>query len=180
MELNAKPLQTKRLYLRSFRPGDAPGMFASYCHDEEVSRYLTWYPHPTLADTEAFLTFKIAEQKEPYHYDWLITKDEVIIGSLDVVKLYPEGGFEIGYCLERKSWGYGYMSEAFHAALCFLFDEAGYRYAIMKAQVENTRSRHVIEKQGFHYDHDDTEEVPLKKKTVVVAVYQLNKDEFVR
>ena len=39
---------------------------------------------------------------------------------------------------------------------------------------------HVIEKQGFHYDHNDQEEVPLKKKTVVVAVYQLNKDEFVR
>jgi|LAHS01.1.fsa_nt_gb ribosomal-protein-alanine N-acetyltransferase len=179
MELNAKSLKTKRLLLRPFAPGDGPGMFASYCHDEEVCRYLTWNPHPCLADTEAFLNFKLAEQKEPYHYDWLITKEGRIIGSINVVKIYPEQGFEIGYCLERKSWGFGYMSEAFHAVLTYLFD-SGYHYAIMKAQLENSRSRHVIEKQGFHYDHDDQEEVPLKKKTVTVAVYQLNQEEFIR
>jgi [ribosomal protein S5]-alanine N-acetyltransferase len=179
MELNAKALKTKRLYLRPFRSGDAPAMFASYCHDEEVSRYLTWNPHPSLADTEAFLHFKLAEQKEPYHYDWLITKEDVAIGTINVVKIYPEMGFEIGYCLERKSWGFGYMSEAFHAVLAFLFD-AGYRYAIMKAQIENARSRRVIEKQGFRYDHDDLEEMPLKKKTVTVAVYQLNQEDFVK
>jgi ribosomal-protein-alanine N-acetyltransferase len=180
MLLNAKEIRTERLFLRPLAPGDAPGMFSSYCHDEEVTRYLTWNPHPTLADTEAFLTFKLAEQKEPYHYDWLITLAGRIIGSINVVKLYPEGGFEVGYCLEKAAWGKGYMSEAFHAVLSFLFFEAGYRYAIMKAQVENVRSRHVIEKQGFHYDHNDSEELPLKKKTVTVAVYQLNKDEFVR
>jgi hypothetical protein len=41
-----------------------------------VTRYLTWNPHPTLEDTEAFLASKIKEQTEPHHYDWLITKGQ--------------------------------------------------------------------------------------------------------
>jgi RimJ/RimL family protein N-acetyltransferase len=57
----------------------------------------------------------------------------------------------------------------------YLFDEAGFAYAIMKAHIQNTRSRHVIEREGFHYDHDEEEDLPLKKKTVTVAVYHLDK-----
>jgi ribosomal-protein-alanine N-acetyltransferase len=96
-------------------------MFSSYCHDEEVTRYLTWNPHPSLEDTRAFLASKIKEQTEPHHYDWLITLGGRIIGAIDVVNLYEEGGFEVGYCLERASWGNGYMKEAFHAVLCVIF-----------------------------------------------------------
>ena len=180
MLLYAKPIRTERLFLRPFAPGDAEEMFASYCHDEEVTRYLTWNPHRNLEETKTFLAIKLIEQKEPYHYDWLITFSRNIIGSINVVKLYPEWGFEIGYCLAHKAWGRGFMSEAFHAVLIYLFDEAGFSYALMKAQRENLRSRRVIEKQGFSYDHDDQLELPNKKKTVTVAVYQLDKDEFIR
>jgi RimJ/RimL family protein N-acetyltransferase len=51
--------------------------------------------------------------------------------------------------LEKDAWGKGYMKEAFHAVLAFLFFEAGFAYAIMKADVRNTRSRRVIEREGF-------------------------------
>jgi ribosomal-protein-alanine N-acetyltransferase len=180
MKLNAEPLFTDRLLLRPYEEGDAEGMFSSYCHDEEVTRYLTWNPHPSLEDTKAFLAFKLQEQKEPYHYDWLITLGGAIIGSIDLVNRYEEAGFEVGYCLAPSAWGKGYMKEAFHAVLSFLFFEAGFAYAIMKADVRNTRSRRVIEREGFVYDHDEEEELPLKKKTAVVAVYHLEKKDFVR
>jgi RimJ/RimL family protein N-acetyltransferase len=58
----------------------------------------------------------------------------------------------------------------------FLFDEAGFAYAIMKADIHNTRSRRVIEREGFLFDHDEEEDLPLKKKTAVVAVYHLDKE----
>lgn len=180
MKLNAEILFTERLVLRPYQEGDAKGMFESYCHDEEVTRYLTWNPHPTLANTEAFLSFKLKEQAEPRHYDWLITCGGRIIGSIDLVNLYAEGGFEVGYCLEKASWGKGYMKEAFHAVLTFLFFEAEFSYAIMSADVHNARSRRVIEREGFVYDHDEDKELPLKKKTAVVAVYHLDKKDFVR
>jgi ribosomal-protein-alanine N-acetyltransferase len=180
MEMNAKPLWTERLYLRPFQPGDAEMMFASYCHDDEVSRYLTWNPHSTLQITEDFLAFKLQDQAKPFHYAWAITQAGVIIGSIDVVALYEDRGFEVGYCLERKSWGKGYMSEAFHAVLSFLYFEAEYNYAIMKADVRNLRSRRVIEKQGFTYDHDEEEQLPLKKTTAIVAVYHQDKEDFIK
>jgi Acetyltransferases, including N-acetylases of ribosomal proteins len=180
MEVNAKPLKTERLYLRSFEAGDAEMMFASYCHDEEVCRYLTWNPHPDLNATKAFLAFKMGDQVKPYHYAWAITKEGRIIGSIDVVAVYEDKGFEVGYCLEKDAWGQGYMSEAFHAVLSFLYFKAGFNYAIMKADVRNTRSRHVIEKQGFIYDHDDDEDLPLKKTTARVAVYRQEKADFVK
>jgi ribosomal-protein-alanine N-acetyltransferase len=178
MKLNAEPLKTERLLLRPYMEGDAPGMYASYCHDEEVTRYLTWNPHPSLADTESFLQFKLKEQAEPNHYDWLITHDGIIIGSIDVVKIYEGGGFEVGYCLAKAAWGQGYMKEAFHAVLSFMFYEADYSFAIMSADVRNTRSRRVIEREGFVYDHEAIEDLPLKKTTAKVAVYRLAKQDF--
>src|SRR5574344_1651438 len=103
-----------------------------------------------------------------------------IIGAIDVVNIYPDEGFEVGYCLERSAWGKGYMKEAFHAVLAYLFDEAGFSYSIMKADVRNFRSRHVIEREGFVFDHEENEDLPLKKKTAVVAVYHLEKKDFIK
>lgn len=180
MKLHAETLFTDRLLLRPYQEGDAEGMFSSYCHDEEVTRYLTWNPHRSLEDTQAFLSSKIKEQAEPRHYGWLITLGGRIIGAIDVVSLYEDGGFEVGYCLEKASWGQGYMKEAFHAVLRFLFDEAGFAYAIMKADIHNVRSRRVIEREGFLYDHEEEEELPLKKKTATLAVYHLDEKDFLR
>lgn len=155
-------------------------MFNSYCHDEEVTRYLTWNPHQNLDETKAFLAFKLGDEVKPYHYAWAILKDGVIIGSIDTVSLLADGGVEIGYCLARKEWGQGYMSEAFHAVLGFLFEKGPFKYVIMRAEIENVRSRRVIEKQGFLFQYEDEQELPLKKKTVRVAVYALEKDDFVK
>jgi RimJ/RimL family protein N-acetyltransferase len=155
-------------------------MFSSYCHDEEVTRYLTWNPHPSVEATREFLAQKLKEQTEPNHFDWLITKEGQIIGSIALVNLYDGGGFEIGYCLAHSEWGKGYMKEAFHAILLFFFDEVGYRYAIMKADVRNARSRRVIEREGFLFQGNELEDLPLKKTTSEVAVYRLAKTDFHR
>jgi hypothetical protein len=50
----------------------------------------------------------------------------------------------------------------------------------MKADVRNLRSRRVIEKQGFTYDHDEEEVLPLKKTTAIVAVYHQDKEDFIK
>lgn len=178
MITHAVPLKTERLLLRPYREGDAEGMFSSYCHDEEVTRYLTWNPHPSLEATQEFLSFKLSEEKKPNVFAWLITREGKIIGSIDVVNLYEGGGFEVGYCLAHSEWGKGYMKEAFHAVLEFMFDQAGYSYAIMKADIRNTRSRRVIERENFVYQQDEEEELPLKKSQATLAVYRLSKTDF--
>jgi [ribosomal protein S5]-alanine N-acetyltransferase len=180
MKINSDVLTTKRLLLRPFQEGDAEGMFSSYCHDEEVTRYLTWNPHPSIEATKEFLSFKLKEQAEPNHFDWLITLEGQVIGSIDVVKLYEGGGFEVGYCLMKDAWGKGYMKEAFHAVLDFLFYEADYSFAIMSADVRNLRSRRVIEREGFAFQREEEEDLPLKKSKATLAVYRLEKKDFHR
>jgi hypothetical protein len=58
MKLNAETLFTDRLLSPSLSSGGRRRDVSSYCHDEEVTRYLTWNPHPSLEDTEAFLAFE--------------------------------------------------------------------------------------------------------------------------
>jgi ribosomal-protein-alanine N-acetyltransferase len=180
MENYAQPLLTDRLTLRLYEEGDAPEMYEAYCHDPEVTKFLTWDPHASVEVTEAFLKSKLQEEKIPGHYDWFICLEGKIIGSIGVVNRYEEGGVEVGYCLGKAFWGKGYMSEAFHAVLTFLFFRAGFAYALMKADVHNARSRRVIEKQGFLYDHEEEEDLPLKNSRATLAVYMLNKADFVK
>ena len=48
-------LTTARLRLRVPSLADAQAIFAGYATDPEVTRYLAWRPHPSLATTLAFL-----------------------------------------------------------------------------------------------------------------------------
>lgn len=48
-------IETKRLLLRNFRLSDAESMFESYCHNENITRYLTWYPHVDVQATRDFI-----------------------------------------------------------------------------------------------------------------------------
>lgn len=180
MKINSEAITTKRLLLRPYQEGDAEGMYSSYCHDPEVTRYLTWNPHPSVEATKEFLSFKLKEQAEPYHFDWLITKEGAIIGSIDVVKLYEGGGFEVGYCLMKDAWGQGYMKEAFHAVLTYLFFEADFSFAYMSADIHNARSRHVIEREGFVFQKEADEDLPLKNSKARIAIYYLAREDFHR
>ena len=51
---------TARLRLRPVTAGDAPAIFDAYAQDAEVTRYVTWRPHRTIADTEAYLASCLA------------------------------------------------------------------------------------------------------------------------
>ena len=55
MRLAYRDLPTARLLLRRPMPSDAPLVFSSFGSDPEVTRYLSWSPHETLAEAEAAL-----------------------------------------------------------------------------------------------------------------------------
>src|SRR5678816_2641312 len=54
-------LETARLLLRPPAPEDALAMFERYTSDSEVTRYLGWARHDSVADTEAFVSFSQSE-----------------------------------------------------------------------------------------------------------------------
>ncbi len=47
--------ETKRLLLRESAPADATAIYDAYATDAAVTRFLTWPPHRSIADTHAYL-----------------------------------------------------------------------------------------------------------------------------
>lgn len=52
---------TARLRLLQPRAADTPEVFERYASDPEVTRFLGWSRHRSVADTHAFLSFSAAE-----------------------------------------------------------------------------------------------------------------------
>ena len=46
---------TTRLVLRPIGSDDAQAIFDSYGQDPEVTRYLSWRPHKSIEDTQAYV-----------------------------------------------------------------------------------------------------------------------------
>ncbi len=179
MEDYSQTLLTQRLLLRPYEDGDALPMFKNWAADPEVTKYLTWLPYASMDKVEAWIRYKLIYQDAPRHYGWIISLDGEAIGTIDLVDEFTDGGFEIGYCLGQKYWKRGYMSEAFHEVLNFMFSRAGYSFAIMRAEKENLASVKIIEKEGFTFLFFTDQALAQKKRNAHLAVYRLDKADFV-
>ncbi|MDD4797663.1 MAG: GNAT family N-acetyltransferase [Eubacteriales bacterium] len=70
--IGTQPIQTPRLLLRRITPADAQDMFTNWAGDEEVTRYLTWPAHRTLADSQAVIAMWIEQLEQDDCYRWCI------------------------------------------------------------------------------------------------------------
>ena len=178
-------LETKRLVLRNFRLSDAESMFESYCHNENITRYLTWYPHVDVQATRDFITqFQLPGIEKDNALDLAITLkgEDQVIGSIGTVNdFYQDAYGEIGYVIGEKYWNQGYMSEAFEAVIEFLFTQTPITKLRSIHHLENIASGRVMQKCGLKY----TGEVIVKKKIdkddlVKCACYVLEKEDWLK
>lgn len=173
-----KQIETPRLLLRPFKLDDASAMFSNWANDPEVTKYMTWNPHQNEEVTKAIIKMWLKEEGDPKCYRFAITekgKDEVI-GSIDVVD-YIDGCPEIGYCLSRKHWNKGYMSEAASSFVAYLFKQ-GFAKIVIEANVDNIGSNRVIEKVGFTFTHLEHKEhcSSFKPEPIDVNWYELRNE----
>lgn len=149
-------LKTDRLVLRRFTPEDAPAMFANWCNDEEVTRFMTWPPHGNISVTENVLKDWVESYEKPDYYNWVITLNEVPaepVGSISITKLDERvGTAETGYCLGRAYWHKGLMTEALGAVIDFMFDEVGVNKIVAYHDPRNPHSGGVMKKCGMKYE----------------------------
>ena len=145
-------LETPRLLLRPFRAEDGEAMFRNWAHDPEVTRYLTWQPHPDAESSRRICALWEQESHKPEFYQWAIVLRELDepIGSISVVgcKEKPPSA-EIGYCIGRPWWGQGLAAEALRAVIDYLIREVGMRRVWARHDVNNPRSGRVMQKAGM-------------------------------
>ena len=149
--LGTKTLKTARLTLRAFRASDAEEMFANWANDPEVTRYMTWTPHGDIAVTRELCAQW--ERAAATSFQWAIVYGGELIGSISVIKVdaAQESG-TIGYCIGKKWWGKGLMTEAVHEVLRFMFEEVGLFFIGGEHAAPNVRSGRVMEKCGLVYE----------------------------
>jgi len=142
-------VETSRLVLSAPVTGDADQIFDRYASDFEVTRYLGWLRHETLAHTQGFLAFSAVQWEQEGAGPYLIRAraDGRLLGSTG---LGLESGnlAATGYVLAKDAWGSGYATEALGAMVNVARDIGVARiYAL--CHPEHRASWHVLEKCGF-------------------------------
>ncbi len=141
-------LQTERLTLQPLGTGDFAG-FHRYASDPENTRMMLFMPMEGEADSMRYLTEREAQwNAQPQMiYEFAVLQNGTLIGSVSL-DLLPEQNGELGWILDRRYWGQGYVAEA-AKALVQLAGQLGIKRLIAHCDSENTASRRVMEKLGM-------------------------------
>lgn len=149
-------IETERLILRRFEPSDAPAMFANWASDDEVTKFLTWPTHADVSVTEGILGQWVPQYEKDDYYNWAIVLKEhgsQPIGNINVAHWSEDREApEIGYCMGRRWWRRGIMTEALGAVLDFLFERVGVEQIVALHDTNNPHSGGVMRKCGMVFD----------------------------
>lgn len=148
-------LYTEHLILRRFTENDIGPAYRNWCSDPEVTKFLSWPAHKSVEITEKVVHSWIDSYGDDSYYQWAIEPKDAgeAVGSISVVKQYGDcGTFEIGYCLGRKYWGKGYMTEALIAVEDFLFKSVEAEAVCAQHDTRNPASGAVMMKSGMRFE----------------------------
>ena len=97
-------IETQRLILRRAVREDAESMFRNWASDPEVTKYLTWPAHESVAVTQQVLDGWVSEYGRSDYYHWMIVLKETgePIGSLLASIVGLAQSAHIGYCIGKS------------------------------------------------------------------------------
>ena len=155
-------IETERLTLVRPVLKDADAIFKRYAGDPDVTQYLGWPRHASVADTEAFLNFSDSEWDRWPAGPYLIRlrAGGPLVGGTGLDFTSPREA-TTGYVLAKDAWGRGYATEAL-AAMVDLARRIGVVGLTALCHPEHRASWRVLEKCGFVRDpqHGEQAEFP--------------------
>ena len=150
-----RTIETPRLILRKALREDAQPMFRNWASDPDVTKYLTWPTHGSVAISEMVIDSWLGEYEKENYYQWMIVLKELgePIGSISVVRQNERvEEAEIGYCIGSRWWNKGLVSEALAAVIEYLFEEVGMNRIAARHDPNNPNSGRVMRKCGMEYE----------------------------
>ena len=152
-------IETARLILLQPKASDAAGIFERYASDPDVTRFLSWPRHQSIADTEAFLRFSAQEWERWPAGPYLIrSRDGELLGGTGLSFEAPHQAMT-GYVLAKDAWGKGYATEALRAMID-IGRGIGVTRLYALCHPEHRASQRVLEKCGFARDGTRQAEFP--------------------
>ena len=154
MNLRPAPevVETARLLLRRPQAVDVESIFTRYASDPEVTRYMTFARHQSIADAEMFVDFSDMEWKLQGCGPYLVHSRQtgILLGGTGLSVAGEHA--ETGYVFARDAWGFGYGTEALKAMV-----DVGRLVDLLRLTAhchpEHRASRRVLEKGGFTLEH---------------------------
>lgn len=153
--IGTQKIESSRLLLRKFEIQDVEDMYNNWASDLEVTKFLTWQAHQNKNVTLNILQEWIQQYAQKDYYNWAIVlkEENQVIGNIAVVLQNEKAQLaQIGYCLSRKFWHQGIMSETLSMVIDYLFDQVEYECIQSHHNVKNPYSGAVMKKCGMKYE----------------------------
>jgi len=145
-------LETPRLVLAQPKAIDAEAVFERYASDPDVTRFLGWPRHQSIADTHEFLKFSEEEWERWPAGPYLIWSryDHLLLGSSGFAFEKPDEA-ATGYVLAKDAWGKGFATEVL-GGIVEIARQIGVARLYALCHPQHRPSWRVLEKAGFTRD----------------------------
>lgn len=170
--MNTPTLKTERLVLRKFTEKDVEALFL-ILEDEEVNKFLPWYPLNNLEEAKKFYEERYVlqyAQSQAYAYAICLKEDNFPIGYINVDM---GEAHDLGYGLHKEFWHKGVVTEAAKAVIEQVKND-GLPYITATHDKNNPRSGNIMKKVGMKYCYSYEEQWQPKDFPVIFRMYQLN------
>ena len=172
---------TSRLVLRRIKKTDYRDMYDYSC-DEEVTRYLTWDPHPDANYTLRYIAYILPKYRSGEFHDWAVIwkENKKMIGTCGFTSFdYNHNSGEIGYVLNRDYWGRGIAKEAASAVLRVGFLDLNLHRIEAKFMQGNAQSLRVMEKCGMTFEGYRREAMYIKNRYETIGICSILASEYI-
>jgi RimJ/RimL family protein N-acetyltransferase len=150
-------IETERLVLRCYEPGDAPKLHAAITRSlDHLRPWLPWVQHePKGPEARVDLIRMFRGQFDlgmDYAFGIFDKMEKEVIGSTGLHTRIGKNAREIGYWIGVDHIGKGYATEAVSALVRTGFAIENLARIEIRCAPDNTRSQHVPEKLGFQME----------------------------
>ncbi len=150
-----------------------------YCSREEVTRFVIFPTHQSIADTEAFITSVITNDERGMVWAIVNKQSNTVIGTIGVHKVeLQHRKLEVGYALSNNFWNKGITTEALKAVIQTIFEQTSINRIEALAMIENPPSTKVMEKAGMKFEGVLREFVSIKGVTRNMNIYSIIRSEY--
>ena len=145
-------LETARLDLRPFVPGDAEAVHA-YRRDPEVMRFAGG-PDRSLEDTRRTIEEYCRCQRRYGFSKWAVLMKGTgdLVGDSGLLPMNDVPEFELGYRLAKRFWSRGFATECGQAWLRAAFARLNLRHVFAHCDERHEASIRVMRKLGMAFD----------------------------
>jgi ribosomal-protein-alanine N-acetyltransferase len=155
-------LQTERLTLRRFVPGDLPALSALYA-DPEMRRY---FPDGTLSADETLRELEWFQHGHPEHPQlglWATIERStgLFMGRCGLLPwtIDSQREVELAFLIDKRRWGEGFATEAAAGIVRYARDRLDLNRLICLIMPGNAASVRVAQKAGLRFERDYADEL---------------------